>query len=280
MGFNRYEAKMRAKSCMRGAYPHPALVTLIFILLTSVLTSVVMWFVSNPFTLAYWYLLDGVYDPEYIFRMLLTSGRVGLYVVLQLLLSLYTSVMGFGYTSYSLRLARWEQPGYRNLLDGFAMAGRVLGMNILIAIFVWLWTMLAMIPYIVVMIIAAVTDSSVLIVLAVLLLIAGTIFGIAVAYRYRLAPYFLLDNPGTMGCLECIRQSKQAMKGWKGELFVLDLSFIGWELLSALTFGILGLWVNPYVGATQANFYDWVVHGSFPSQPAPPVNNPDQGPGF
>lgn len=51
-----------------------------------------------------------------------------------------------------------------------------------------------------------------------------------------------------MGSLEAISRSKQAMRGWKGSLFVLDLSFLGWILLTPFTLGILGLWLNPIWG--------------------------------
>ena len=146
MGFNRPEAKFQARNAMRGAYPHPMLVTLVYVLLTSVLASAIMYFVNNPFQIAYMYLLDGIYDPETIFHYVFLPGRVALYAVLELLISLYTCVMGFGYTSYSLRLARGEQPGYRNLMDGFARIGRVLICAILISVFTGLWTLLAMNP--------------------------------------------------------------------------------------------------------------------------------------
>ena len=45
------------------------------------------------------------------------------------------------------------------------------------------------------------------------------------------------------------------MKGNKGRLFCLDISFIGWALLSALTLGIGELFLNPYVCAARAAFY-------------------------
>lgn len=275
MYFNRYEAKMRAKQCIRVSYPHPALVTLIYVLLTTVLTNVVMYFVSNPFEMAYLYLLDGVYDPARIFQMFFTPQRVGLYVILNLLVNLYVSVMRFGYVSYTLRVSRREQPSYHNLMDGFAMLGRVLGITILQAIFIYLWTMLGMIPYFVVLLASVFMESTGLMVLAVVLAIAGGIFGVAMSYRYALSDYFLLDHPGEMGVLACIRESKRAMAGRKWSLFVLDLSFLGWDILSMLTLGILGLWVTPYASVTRAHFYDWAVHGAFPEGPEP---HPNPGP--
>ena len=46
------------------------------------------------------------------------------------------------------------------------------------------------------------------------------------------------------------------MDGHKMELFVLDLSFIGWYLLCVITFGIAFIWVAPYIQATKTNFYN------------------------
>ena len=56
--------------------------------------------------------------------------------------------------------------------------------------------------------------------------------------------------------LDCITESRRMMDGHKWEYFKLQLSFIGWGLLSILTFGIGFLWLNPYMNATMAAFYD------------------------
>lgn len=79
--------------------------------------------------------------------------------------------------------------------------------------------------------------------------------GIIKAYEYRMIPYILQDNPD-MNSKEAFTLSKIMMSGNKWKAFVLDLSFIGWEILSALTLGILGIfYVNPYVFQTNANLY-------------------------
>ena len=86
--------------------------------------------------------------------------------------------------------------------------------------------------------------------------------GIYKAYQYRLVPYILAEDPD-MDYKEAMLLSKQAMDGSKMAAFVLDLSFIGWEILGALTFGILDLlYVNPYVQATNAELYIKLVHPS------------------
>lgn len=79
--------------------------------------------------------------------------------------------------------------------------------------------------------------------------------GIVKSYSYRLVPYIMAENP-EMGWGEASRMSRDLMKGNKWKAFVLDLSFIGWKLLGALTLGLLDLfYVAPYVQATNAELY-------------------------
>ena len=66
--------------------------------------------------------------------------------------------------------------------------------------------------------------------------------------------YILAENKG-MPVLEAITLSRKMMDGHKMDLFLLVLSFIGWFILVAITFGIAGIWVYPYFFATLGNFY-------------------------
>ena len=78
--------------------------------------------------------------------------------------------------------------------------------------------------------------------------------GIIKYYSYSMANYILAENP-EMKALDAITESKKLMKGYKFKLFVLDLSFFLWYLLEAITLGLAGIYVQPYVEATKANFY-------------------------
>lgn len=79
--------------------------------------------------------------------------------------------------------------------------------------------------------------------------------GIVKSLEYKMIPYILAENP-TISRKRAFELSKQMMDGQKWDAFVLDLSFIGWDLLGAITFGIVGiLYVSPYVNATWAEFY-------------------------
>ena len=79
--------------------------------------------------------------------------------------------------------------------------------------------------------------------------------GIIKRYSYRMAPYILADRPELSGT-EVLTLSRQMMNGHKWKTFVLDLSFLGWNILSALTFGLLGVfYVNPYRQCTNTELY-------------------------
>lgn len=106
---------------------------------------------------------------------------------------------------------------YNRFWDGFLL-------SLLTFIFVFLWSLLLLIP------------------------------GLIAALKYSMAPFILAENPG-MTPSEALDASKNLMYGHKWELFCLILSFIGWMLLSAITFGLLSLYVTPYMNAAHAAFY-------------------------
>lgn len=94
--------------------------------------------------------------------------------------------------------------------------------------------------------------------------------GIVKKQEYRMIPYLLAENPN-LTKEQAFALSKQMMDGQKWDAFVLDLSFIGWEMLSGMTLGILGIfYVNPYVNMTNAALYEELslLHGH-PAQTEP-----------
>ena len=78
--------------------------------------------------------------------------------------------------------------------------------------------------------------------------------GIVKAYAYAMTPYILVERP-ELSVNEAIGLSRRMMKGRKFDLFYLHLSFIGWALLCILTLGIGFLWLYPYMMTAQAAFY-------------------------
>ncbi len=78
--------------------------------------------------------------------------------------------------------------------------------------------------------------------------------GFIMAYAYSMAIYIAHDNP-EMSTMDAIKKSKELMRGHKWDLFVLDLSFIGWILLACLTGGIGFFFLQPYIDTAHAEFY-------------------------
>lgn len=86
--------------------------------------------------------------------------------------------------------------------------------------------------------------------------------GIVKAYEYQMIPYLLADNP-QMTKEQAFAESKRMMSGQKWRAFVLDLSFLGWNILSAITAGIVGIfYVQPYMDATHAALYEELRYGA------------------
>ena len=86
--------------------------------------------------------------------------------------------------------------------------------------------------------------------------------GFIKSYEYMLVPYILAEHPD-MDHKEVFAESRRLMKGAKWSAFILNLSFIGWSLLSSLTFQLSGIfWSNPYLYATRVEMYRWlqVIH--------------------
>ena len=78
--------------------------------------------------------------------------------------------------------------------------------------------------------------------------------GVVKHYAYKMVPYILIDEPD-LESDEAIQKSMDMTNGQKLDLFVLDLSFIGWYILGGLLFGLGVLFVNPYYEATYAQLY-------------------------
>ena len=102
---------------------------------------------------------------------------------------------------------------------------KFLGTGILQGIMVFLWSLLFIIP------------------------------GIVMAYAYLMTPYIICDNPN-LSSSQALDISKRMTKGYKGDLFVMHLSFILWGIGIMFTFGLLAIYVGPYMQTVQAMYYE------------------------
>lgn len=129
------------------------------------------------------------------------GGILGTFITI--MTSLLASVLAAGFTMYCMAVRRGERAEYLTLFDGFSFVGKIICLEIVEYFFITLWSMLFVIP------------------------------GVIAAYRYRFACYNLYENPG-IGVMEALNMSKRQTVGYKSQLFTLDLSYLGWTLLSAL----------------------------------------------
>lgn len=132
--------------------------------------------------------------------------------------------ISLGYNRFKLHRLDGEEAKFSDLFSCFDRFLDGLWMRIRTILQVFLWALLFIIP------------------------------GIVAAYRYAMVPYLMADHP-EMTVAQAFDRSKAMMKGHKGDLFLLHLSFIGWLLLSAITLGIGGLVVAPYMQFAEGAFY-------------------------
>lgn len=148
-------------------------------------------------------------------------------MVTALLFGIFVSnVVTSGLCGWLMRYWRGENPSIGELFASFRNYRPVLGAMFLRDLYTFLWSLLFIIP--------------------------GIVKGLA----YSMVPYIIYENPN-LTASQALKISQKMTDGAKGDLFVLGLSFIGWNILTALTGGLLGIfYVNPYMGLTYAGVYD------------------------
>lgn len=222
--------KRRAREVISSSNPRVILVGLVYLLLCAVVellsSNVLSVNISESEAMNYLnYFMNGNYD--YALKYIDSMKPPASAYAINALLILVMSVVSAGFVLFLLNTIRGRSPSCGNLLDGFGFFFKIILINALAALFIWLWSLLLIVP------------------------------GVIAYYRYSQAIYILLDDP-TKSPLRCLRESKELMRGHKGELFVLDLSFLGWYLLRIVP--MLGfasrIWSVPYIATTKALFYE------------------------
>lgn len=100
--------------------------------------------------------------------------------------------------------------------------------------------------------------SMFMLVIGVILLVASIVWLITKSYYYQLAILVAIDNPDMSGA-DAVEESQRLMTGKRASLFCLELSFIGWAILSVATMGIGFLWLIPYVHLAKIAFYKYAL---------------------
>lgn len=218
---NRIDIKLESKQIIRAARVSPLVMTAIVMAVVFVLDRVVDLVEGG--SLFYTYTLDWEYFQAalqgdiYAMDMLLDTlpESTASSFFFSTLVSLFTVVLNGGYYIYCMGVRRGAEMPYATLLDGLSVAGKLIWCWLQMTVKIFLWSMLFIVP------------------------------GIIASYRYRFAYYNILSDD-SLSAGDAIRLSCRQTNGIKGDLFCLDLSFIGWSILASLTMGLLNIWVTPY----------------------------------
>ena len=225
----KYEAKAITKNAKASAY----VFTLIYLAIGLVLDGIDYLVSGSPQAEVYGYLAD--YMPEAAVYLRGTEPILHLPApavwFVSIVVSLVAVVLSAGYILYAMSVRKGIVTPYSTMFDGFLFAGKVILLSIVQNIFIFLWSLLFFFP------------------------------GIIAAYRYRFALYNLCENP-EIGVMEAINMSKAQTRGHKWELFVLDLSWLGWRILCSLTLGILSIWITPYIQQTDIGYFEAIKQSS------------------
>lgn len=134
------------------------------------------------------------------------------------------SIIQVGYARFNLNLVDHHEPSFDVLFAYFSYWKTMAAARLLRSLYILFWSLLFIVP------------------------------GIIAGYSYAMTEYILSERPA-LTASEAIDRSKQMMAGNRWQLFCMQFSFIGWDILSSLTLGIGTLWLRPYKQAATAAFY-------------------------
>lgn len=188
-----------------------------------------------------------------------TSSIPGIvvYYILTFLGSLFTSILLLGTYRFYMNLVSGRQYKVTDVFYGFKYHPDKM---ILITLIQTLLILLCMVPCIVFLILYFVTDNVMLLLAATILGIIGFAGGTIINLNLSQAYYLLLEFPA-YSAKELLKASRDLMKGHKGRLFYIQISFLPLALLACLSCGIALLWIMPYMQATYTHFYFDIIRG-------------------
>lgn len=226
--WTREELKSRGKAAVKMYYWKLVLVSLILSAITGGATNAGRNGVKNSGTTGNGSAVDvsGIFSGFNMMAALVASVAVLVILLIAFAIRVFAlNVLVVGCKGF-FRQSMTGEPEFRALVDGFNNNyWHCVKTCFLRDLFVGLWSLLFVIP------------------------------GVIKSYEYRMVPYLLAEHP-EMSSSEVLARSKEMMDGNKWATFVLDLSFIGWAILGAITMGLVFIfWTSPYINATEAALY-------------------------
>ena len=210
-----YEIRRKARETLHGNWLPAVLVAFIAGILGSLFSGAKSFSIEFPSQ----FLEDAPVILTIIFTII--SIAAGILGTARLALG---GVVQLGYAQYLLKQQDHVECGVKDLFSQFDRFGQGFLQLFLRNLYTFLWGLLLVIP------------------------------GIVKSFSYAMTPFIMAENPH-LTAKEAITLSREMMDGHKMDLFILDLSFIGWSILATLSLGIGYLFLNPYMNVSHAIFY-------------------------
>lgn len=214
--FDRVKYKKFAKVQLKGRWTVPVLICLLSVVVASL-------FNIPGFAKASQYsIYDALNNPDV---MIALSGRARLTSILGLISSIVVTIFAYAEIGVYLKMSRSPEPVFfSDFIEGFSRALDAILIALWQFLWIWLWSLLLFIP------------------------------GIIKSIAYSQMIYLSHEYPN-VSIRKLMKISMAITKGHKGELFIMDLSFLGWAFLCTFTFGIGTLWLTPYMNMSFTNAY-------------------------
>lgn len=164
--------------------------------------------------------------------------------VVLMVYNIFVSIINIGYCRVCLMTAREEQIAFRDIFEAFGFWVKAILLTLVQGIIIMLGTLCFVIP------------------------------GIILSFSYSQTTFVLIDNPD-MGIFKILRTSREMMEGHKIEFFVFELSYILWNMLTAVI-GVASVFVLPYMNVGRALYYEHLCgyqRFTFRQQSAPPTDS-------
>lgn len=254
--------KANAKERLKSNNSNPYLGTLIIAAVMIGIVILAIISIAVPLVMGVLMQAQSEYNP--MGAILIMGGNIS-NTILNIIMPILFSILMIGFGWYTFKIYRGEENRYRDIFSGFSVRGLwIFCSNFLAGFFEGILalvvTLIVMVPVMIIIfskIIINMGDAEVLMIIFTAM-IAIWILSIPVyiiAYGLRLINYIMYDD-SKINAFNVLFKSWKMMKGHKWELFKLDLTFIGWYIITVITLGIAGIYTMPYFYTVYAGFYE------------------------
>lgn len=219
--------------------------------------------------------LGGLFSTALVVTMI--SGFI-FTIIMSILLTFFNISAQF--TTLDVLRGEREEVRFKDSLRAFNtdIFGKIFATVFLKSLFLFLWGLVALIGiYLIIFAIIAIGIAYIygasnyiatlmpFLLIGLVVLIIGWALAIPQQYAYSQVEYILYDklkNQDYTSAFSIIKESRRLMKGFKFKRFILDLTFIGWNILTGISFGLVGFHAIPYQEITNAIFYENLRQGN------------------